>query len=412
MSSLRNRTWPAVTGNRPQTRLTTVDLPEPFGPMRPNTSPCGTLRSRPSTARTPPKCLLSPLSSSIARLPVANPHAFDSGDRRRIDESTRPDIHSEQNEAPEQQVAPVAKEAQPLDQKALDEDDGDQSPEHARETAEDRIGDRKRGERDAELGVLDMGGVVGEDSAAETGNEAADGHRRHLDRRHIDPGALCGDFILTHGAQHGAGARAIHPPQCRHHERDKQPDEHQNVERRPAVLREKSDLSEAFAASRANLRFAPRNLIVEVEEKQPHGLAERKRRDDQHQAFDAQRREADRGGDMPASKHRKHRRDISADSKEASLRKTDLSGQQNTIGRKPQQCVDTDDLGEPKIEIHAVSSIPPSGGGKNAARPEYQKRKQQKHEIEVALSDAAKILKEVLETPDKQAGDDRARNRA
>ncbi len=192
------------------------------------------------------------------------------------------------------------------------------------------------------------------------------------------------------------------------------------------MLREKSDLSEAFAASRANLRFAPRNLIVEVEEKQPHGLAERKRRDDQHQAFDAQRREADRagdcagdersggnrGGDMPASKHRKHRRDISADSKEASLRKTDLSGQQNTIGRKPQQCVDTDDLGEPKIEIHAVSSIPPSGGGKNAARPEYQKREQQKHDIEVALSDAAKILKEVLETPDKQAGDDRARNRA
>jgi len=42
------------------------------------------------------------------------------------------------------------------------------------------------------------------------------------------------------------------------------------------------------------------------------------------------------------------------------------------------------------------------------ARPEYQKRKQQKHEIEVALSDAAKILKEVLKTPDKQAGDDRA----
>src|SRR5258705_5537297 len=375
MSSLRNRTWPAVTGNRPQTRLTTVDLPEPFGPLRPNPSPRRTLRSRPSTARTPPKCLLSHLSSSIARLPVANPKTFDSSDRRRIDKSTRPDIHSEENEGPEQQIAPVAKEAQPLDQKALDEDDGDQGPEHARETAEDRICDRKRGERDAELGVLDMGGVVGEDSAAETGNEAADGHRRHLDRCYIDPGALCGDFILTHGAQHGTGARAIHPPQCRHHERDKQPDEHQNVERRPAVLREKSDLPEAFAACRANLHFDPRNLIVEVEEEQPYRLAERKRRDDQHQAFDAQRGEADRagdcagdersggkrGGDMPASEHRKHPRDISADSEEAGLRKADLSGQQNAIGRKTQQCVDTDDLGKPKIKIHAVSSIPPSG---------------------------------------------------
>jgi len=115
---------------------------------------------------------------------------------------------------------------------------------------------------------------------------------------------------------------------------------------------------------------------------------------------------------MPAGEHRQHRRDIGADREEAGLRQADLSGQQNAIGGKPQQCVDTDDLGEPEIKIHAVSSIPPSGGGENAARPEYQKRKQQKHEIEVALSDAAKILKEVLETPDKQAGDDRARNRA
>jgi hypothetical protein len=270
-----------------------------------------------------------------------------------------------------------------------------------------------------------MGSVVGKDATPKTGDEAADGHRGHLDRGHIDPGALGCDFILTHGAQHGAGARAIHPPQCRHHERDKQPDEHQNVERRPAVLREKSDLPEAFAASRANLHLAPCNLIVEVEEEQPYRLAERKRRDDQHQASDAQRGEADgagdcagdersggkRGGDMPATEHRRHRRDRSGDSEEAGLRKADLSGQQNAIGRKTQQCVDTDDLGKPKIKIHAVSSIPPSGRGKNAARPEYQKRKQQKHDIEVALSDTAKILKQVLETPDKQPGDGRARNR-
>src|SRR5258705_11601663 len=144
MSSLRNRTWPAVAGNRPQTRLTTVDLPEPFGPIRPNTSPRGTLRSRPSTARTPPKCLLSPLSSSIARLPVANPHAFDGGYRRRIDKAARPDIHSEENEAPEQQAAPVAKEAQPLDQKTLDEDDGEQRPEQAGGSAGDRVSRRER----------------------------------------------------------------------------------------------------------------------------------------------------------------------------------------------------------------------------------------------------------------------------
>jgi hypothetical protein len=39
-----------------------VVLPAPFWPSRPKTSPRRTSRSRPSTARTWPKCLVSPLT--------------------------------------------------------------------------------------------------------------------------------------------------------------------------------------------------------------------------------------------------------------------------------------------------------------------------------------------------------------
>ncbi|CKR47832.1 Uncharacterised protein [Mycobacterium tuberculosis] len=37
-----------------------VDLPAPLGPRKPCTSPSRTVRSSPSSARTDPKCLVSP----------------------------------------------------------------------------------------------------------------------------------------------------------------------------------------------------------------------------------------------------------------------------------------------------------------------------------------------------------------
>src|SRR4051795_9145038 len=43
--------WPLVGYSRPSISLTVVDLPEPFGPRRPNTSPRRTSKSTPSTAR-------------------------------------------------------------------------------------------------------------------------------------------------------------------------------------------------------------------------------------------------------------------------------------------------------------------------------------------------------------------------
>src|SRR4051794_41858449 len=41
-----------------------VDFPEPFGPRKPTTSPAGTVSSRPSRARTLPKVLVRPWTST------------------------------------------------------------------------------------------------------------------------------------------------------------------------------------------------------------------------------------------------------------------------------------------------------------------------------------------------------------
>ena len=376
MSAPRNRTWPAVGANRPQIRLTIVLLPEPLGPMRPRISPSETARSTPSTARTPPKCLVKCLELKHWRVPCCGStaaHALDQAPeskcRAGIEQAARPDIHGEHDQSAEQQVAPIAHEAQAFDQEGLDEDDGDERAEHIGEAAEDRIGDREGGQHNAELHVLDMRGVVRKDAAAEAGDHAADGHGRDLDRRDIDADALGGEFVLADGAQDGAGARAVHPPQRRHHQRDHGPDEQYDIERGPAVFGKVADLLEALAAVRADPDLAARQLVGEVEEEQPHRLAEGERGHHQHEPLHPQRREADRARDhatrqrrhgerrdqRPSRQHGEHAGDIGADREEAGLGKADLAGQQHAIGRQADERVDADDLDEAEIEIHRAA---------------------------------------------------------
>src|SRR5262245_33511366 len=98
--------------------------------MRPRIVPSGTVRSTPSTARTPPKCVDNHLSPSAgARLDARDTAACSVDEplererRAGIEQATRANVHGEQNEAAEQQVAPIAHEAQAFDQEALDEDD-------------------------------------------------------------------------------------------------------------------------------------------------------------------------------------------------------------------------------------------------------------------------------------------------
>src|SRR5262249_40855268 len=101
MSWPSNRIWPVVGWESPHTRLTVVLLPEPLGPIRPNTSPGRIEKSMPSTARTPPKYLERPRISSTALLAVellAAEEAREPPRRRGIDQAVRAQIHGQHDQ--------------------------------------------------------------------------------------------------------------------------------------------------------------------------------------------------------------------------------------------------------------------------------------------------------------------------
>ena len=191
-----------------------------------------------------------------------------------------------------------------------------------------------------------MRSVMGEDAAAGAGDHATDRHRRNLHCRDVDARALRRDLVLAHRAQNRAGARLVHPPQRDDDQRYHRPDEQHDFERAPAVLREIANLPETLAAERPDADVALGDLVIEVEEEQPHRLAEGDGGDNQHQALDPQRREADGAGDRsgdegggeerrdqrPFGEHRQHCRDIGADREEPGLGKTHLAGEQHAVG--------------------------------------------------------------------------------
>src|SRR5262249_61610446 len=63
---------PELTGRAPEIRLNSVVFPAPFGPMRARRSPGRTVSATPSTARRPPKCLLTPSSSRASAAVMAS----------------------------------------------------------------------------------------------------------------------------------------------------------------------------------------------------------------------------------------------------------------------------------------------------------------------------------------------------
>src|SRR5262249_1992859 len=248
MSAPLKTTRPGVGGSKPLMRWPIVLLPEPFGPMRPTISPRPTARSIPSTARTPPKCLVSPRRSSTGAILARDHQPLEGKHGPGVEQSARAHIHREHDQPAEQQIAPIAHEAKTLDQKALDEDDGEQCAEYIGKATENGMGDGEGRQHDAELHMLDMRRVMRENAAADAGDDAADRHRGDLDGSNVDAGALCGELILADRTQYGAGARSIQPPYAGHHQGDHRPDEEHHVKRRPAMLGKVADLAEALGA--------------------------------------------------------------------------------------------------------------------------------------------------------------------
>src|SRR5215475_14403701 len=68
-----NMILPVVTGMSPAMQLKKVDLPAPFGPIRPMISPVSTVRSAPATARKLPKAFETFFASSSMTTPPRPP---------------------------------------------------------------------------------------------------------------------------------------------------------------------------------------------------------------------------------------------------------------------------------------------------------------------------------------------------
>src|SRR5262245_59678725 len=65
MSSPSSRMRPADGRSTPVSRLITVVLPAPFGPIRAWRAPCSILSETPATAAMPPTCFSRPTVSSV-----------------------------------------------------------------------------------------------------------------------------------------------------------------------------------------------------------------------------------------------------------------------------------------------------------------------------------------------------------
>src|SRR5687767_7075309 len=114
------RISPVVAGKRPAMTFTVVLLPEPFGPISPTISSLRTVRSRPSTALTPPKWRERARSSSTVS----------------TEEPVGPQVHGRDDQRAEEQVAPVAEETQAFHQHRLHEDHRGEGTEDVLETAD------------------------------------------------------------------------------------------------------------------------------------------------------------------------------------------------------------------------------------------------------------------------------------
>src|SRR5512139_1181618 len=117
---------PAVGGMSPETRLRSVVLPAPFGPMSPCTSPASTRREAPSTAASPPKVRRTPSSSSSTGLPPRPQPGPDPGRQR--GDALR------QEEDDEEQHRPVHEEAH---RAGGEPNAGGDLPEHLRQRGEE-----------------------------------------------------------------------------------------------------------------------------------------------------------------------------------------------------------------------------------------------------------------------------------
>src|SRR2546425_3602394 len=136
MSRPRNRIAPASGRRWPETALTNVVFPAPFGPMSPTTVRSAAARSTPATATTPPKRLVRPVASSNIGLADAHeaPRATQLEDGH---EPARQVDRDQDEDRALEDVAVLPEKAQQLGQRGQ-EDGAEERAEDVRHAAHDR----------------------------------------------------------------------------------------------------------------------------------------------------------------------------------------------------------------------------------------------------------------------------------
>src|SRR5438132_2254590 len=182
----------------PVTRLTSVVLPAPLGPIKPKMVPCSISRDTSSTAWTPPndRLTLVSCSSALTGSPARPPARRDDGEAAPADDALWPEDDDQDQDDPVDDVAIGGKLAHNLRQRG-EEDGSHDGADHVRRPANHGEGEDLDGAGHAVLGGVDeevdmrleRPGVAGHDGADDEGDHLVDGD--------VDPVAGGGALVFA-----------------------------------------------------------------------------------------------------------------------------------------------------------------------------------------------------------------------
>src|SRR6059058_1582300 len=184
---LASRMLPACDGMYPVTRLTSVVLPAPLGPIRPKMVPSSISTDTLSTACTPPneRLTLVSCSSALTRSPARPPARRDDGEAAPADDALRPEDDDQDQDDAIDHVAIGGKLAHDFWQRG-EEDRANDRADHVRGPANHGERQDLDGAGDAVLGGVDEEIDMGLEGPGVAGDEGADDEGDHLVHGHVD----------------------------------------------------------------------------------------------------------------------------------------------------------------------------------------------------------------------------------
>ena len=339
-------TSPPVGVSWPRMQLNSVDLPQPFGPIRPRISPSCTSKETPSTAWMPPKLFL--MLADFEDRGHGAVSSLDFGDRaqrgRRLgaalgqiavedaeNAGRRIDQQQHHDDRIEHQIIAL-REAQPFRQQHGDHR-AEERPEEKAGAADDHHHQQIERERQRERHRIDVLRQRRIERAGDAAERRADRKRHQRVAPRVDAERQRAHRIFAQRHEGAAPGRADQPP---HRQRDDaERAEAEIIERQRPVGGEAEDIRPRNVADAVDALGEP----VLVAEHQKRQRRERQRDEGEIMMLHAQRRIAEHPADREAQHDRDaercnqrqamrghDRRCIGADADEGALRQRDLAG--------------------------------------------------------------------------------------